>query len=185
MSGVRTSLSMLALSVMTALPVLTAQPSRLVSVRVAEGQLAGMPAAGPAIALFQGVPFAAPPVGDLRWRAPQAAAAWPGVRKADAFAANCVQNIVDGKKPWTYEFMAHGAVSEDCLYLNVWTPAKAAGERHAVLVFIHGGANTEGSGSVPVYDGTGLAAKGLVVVTINYRLRAVRVLSPPPPAEEG
>jgi carboxylesterase type B len=88
-----------------------------------------------------------------------------------------MQNIVDARKPWTYEFMAHGATSEDCLYLNVWTPAQRVSERHPVLVYIHGGANTEGSGSVPVYEGTGLASKGLVVVTINYRLGAFGFLA--------
>ncbi len=142
----------------------------LTSVRVAEGQLAGVASADGSVAAFKGVPFAAPPVGDLRWRAPQPAAPWLGVRKADAFAANCIQNIVEARKPWTHEFMAHGPVSEDCLYVNVWTPARAASERHPVLVFIHGGGNTEGSGSVAVYDGSGLASKGVVVVTINYRL---------------
>src|SRR4051794_32254098 len=160
------------------------QAAALTTVRVTAGQLAGT-AITSDIAVFKGVPFAAPPVGDLRWRAPQPAAAWPGVRKADAYAANCVQNIVDTRKPWTHEFMAHGAISEDCLYLNVWTPAKAASERHPVLVFIHGGANTEGSGSVPVYDGTGLASKGLVVVTINYRLGAFGFLAHPELTKEA
>ena len=162
-----------------------AQTPRLASVRVTEGQLAGAVAGDPAVTAFKGVPFAAPPVGDLRWRAPQPAASWQGVRKADVFAANCMQNIVDVRKPWTHEFMAHGETREDCLYLNVWTPAKAASERHPVLVFIHGGANTEGSGSVPVYDGTGLATKGLVVVTINYRLGAFGFLAHPELTQEA
>jgi carboxylesterase type B len=142
----------------------------LKTVRVAQGELAGAAAGDGAVAAFKGVPFAAPPVGDLRWRAPQPPAAWQGVRKADAYGANCMQTIVDAKKPWTYEFMAHGGTSEDCLYLNVWTAASSPAERRPVLIYIHGGANTEGSGSVPVYDGSGLASKGLVVVTINYRL---------------
>jgi para-nitrobenzyl esterase len=162
-----------------------AQDARLLTVRVAEGRLSGVADGRTAIVAFKGVPFAAPPVGDLRWRAPQPAAAWQGVRKADAFAANCVQNIVNVRKPWTYEFMAHGDISEDCLYLNVWTPAKAAAERHPVLVFIHGGGNNEGSGSVPVYDGTGLAAKGLVVVTINYRLGPFGFLAHPELTKEA
>ena len=140
----------------------------LTTVHVAAGQLAG--AADGSIAAFKGVPFAAPPVGDRRWRAPQAVTPWDGVRKADAFSASCIQNIAGARKPWTAEFMAHGEISEDCLYLNVWTPAASASERHPVLLFIHGGANTEGSGSIAVYDGTGLASKGVVVVTINYRL---------------
>ena len=162
------------------------QPSALTAARVAEGQLSGAPAEkNPAVGVFKGVPFAAAPVGDLRWRAPQPPAAWQGVRKADAFSASCVQNIVDARKPWTYEFMAHGAISEDCLYLNVWTPATSASERHPVLVYIHGGANTEGSGSVPVYDGTGLASKGVVVVTINYRLGPFGFLAHPELTKEA
>jgi len=151
--------------------------STVTTARVAQGQLAGIASPDGVVVAFKGVPFAAPPIGDLRWRAPRPPASWSGVRKADAYAANCMQNIVDARKPWTYEFMAHGATSEDCLYLNVWTPAKNAAERHPVLVYIHGGANTEGSGSVPVYDGTGLASKGLVVVTINYRLGAFGFLA--------
>ncbi len=161
------------------------QRARLTTVRVAEGQLGGTPSADGSSVAFKGVPFAAPPVGDRRWRAPQAAAPWQGVRQADTYGANCVQNIVDGRKPWTHEFMAHGATSEDCLYLNVWTPAKAAAERHPVYVFIHGGGNTEGSGSVPVYDGSGLASKGLVVVTINYRLGAFGFLAHPQLTQEA
>jgi len=185
MCGVKTFLSLVAAGIVASTPASTPQSTRLASARVAEGLLAGAEAADPGVTVFKGVPFAAPPVGDLRWRAPQPPAAWPGVRKADAFAASCMQNIVDVRKPWTYEFMAHGAISEDCLYLNVWTPAKAAGERHPVLVFIHGGANTEGSGSVPVYDGTGLATKGLVVVTINYRLGPFGFLAHPELTQEA
>src|SRR3954468_10487675 len=161
------------------------QSAPLTSARVAQGQLAGAVTSVSGVAAFKGVPFAAPPVGDLRRRAPQAPAARPGVRQAEAFAASCVQNIVDVRKPWTYEFMAHGPIGEDCLYLNVWTPAKAANERRPVLVFIHGGANTEGSGSVPVYDGTGLASKGLVVVTINYRLGPYGFLAHPELTKES
>ena len=78
--------------------------------------------------------------------------------------------IVQESKPWTYEFMTHGEISEDCLFVNVWTPAKAASEKRPVFVYIYGGANTEGSGMVPVYDGEGLASKGLVVVNFNYRV---------------
>jgi len=110
MSGMKTPLVLLAAGAAAMMPLHAAQAPRLGAVRVAEGQLAGVPAADPAVTVFKGVPFAAPPVADLRWRAPRPAAAWQGVRKADAFSANCVQTIVDGKKPWTYEFMAHGAV---------------------------------------------------------------------------
>jgi para-nitrobenzyl esterase len=139
-------------------------------VRVAGGLVSGAPGRDASITVFKGVPFAAPPVGDLRWRAPGPVVAWTGVKKADQFGANCMQTIVDEKKPWTYEFMAHGPVSEDCLFLNVWTGATSAAEKRPVYVYVHGGANTEGSGSVPAYDGEGLARKGIVVVTVNYRL---------------
>ena len=140
------------------------------AVRVAGGVASGVPGRDASITVFKGLPFAAPPVGEARWRAPRPVVGWTGVRKADQFGANCMQTIVEEKKPWTYEFMAHGPVSEDCLFLNVWTGARAVSEKRPVYVYIHGGANTEGSGSVPAYDGEGLARKGIVVVTVNYRL---------------
>lgn len=139
-------------------------------VRVETGLLAGVAAKDAAITVFRGVPYAAPPVGSRRWRAPAAPARWSGVRVADRFGANCMQTIVEEKKPWTHEFMAHGEVSEDCLFLNIWTGADSIYERRPVLVYLHGGANYEGSGSVDAYNGEGLAKKGLVVVTVNYRL---------------
>lgn len=101
-------------------------------VRVTGGEVSGVPGRDASITVFKGLPFAAPPVGDLRWRAPQPVVAWQGVKKADAFGTSCMQGIVDERKPWTYEFMTHTAVSEDCLYLNVWTPAKSASEKRPV-----------------------------------------------------
>ncbi len=139
-------------------------------VKVKTGLIAGAVSSDSSIAVFKGIPYAAPPVGDLRWRAPRRPAAWQGVRKTDQFSASCVQNIVTERKPWTFEFMAHGEISEDCLYLNIWTPANSAAEKRPVLLWMYGGGNVEGSASVPVYDGENLAKKGLVVVTINYRL---------------
>jgi para-nitrobenzyl esterase len=139
-------------------------------VRVDGGLVAGAPGKDPAIAVFKGIPFAAPPIGDLRWRAPQPVVAWQGTRKTEQFGTSCIQNIVAELKPWTYEFMTHTDVSEDCLFLNVWTPAKSADERLPVYVYIYGGANTSGSGAVPLYNGEGLAKKGIVVVTVNYRV---------------
>jgi para-nitrobenzyl esterase len=139
-------------------------------VKVDGGEVQGVAGKDSSIAAFKGIPFAAPPVGSLRWRAPQPVIPWHGVRKAGEFGASCMQNIVDEHKPWTYEFMTHTAVSEDCLFLNVWTGAKAAGDKLPVYVYIYGGGNTEGSGAVPAYDGEGLAKKGVIVVTVNYRL---------------
>ena len=137
--------------------------------RVESGLLSGLAGDAP-VMIFKGVPFAAPPVGDLRWRAPRPPAAWQGVRKAGQFAANCMQEMKESQGPWTSEYQPHGPVSEDCLYLNVWTAANSANDKRPVLVYLPGGAFTGGSGDVPVYDGENLAKKGLVVVTINYRL---------------
>ncbi len=148
-------------------------------VRTKAGLIAGVPGDHPSVTVYKGIPFAAPPVGKLRWHAPVAPAAWQGTRKADHFSASCIQNIVEERKPWTHEFMAHGEISEDCLYLNVWTPAGSANAKLPVLMWIHGGGNTEGSGSVAAYDGEGLARQGLVVVTVNYRLGVLGFYSHP------
>ncbi len=148
-------------------------------VKTQYGLIRGVPGKDAAVTVFKGVPYAAPPVGGLRWRAPEPPAAWQGVRNAGSFSASCIQNIVEERKPWTHEFMAHGAVSEDCLYLNIWTAAKSAGEKRPVLVYVHGGGFTEGSGSVAAYDGEGLAKKGLVMVTVNYRLGVFGFFSHP------
>jgi para-nitrobenzyl esterase len=139
-------------------------------VKIAGGTVSGVPGRTPSITVFKGLPYAAPPVGILRWRAPAPVVPWTGDRKADRFGNSCVQTIVTERKPWTYEFMAHNEVSEDCLYLNVWTGAQSASERRPVYLYIHGGGNREGSGGIQVYDGEGLARKGIVVVTLNYRL---------------
>jgi para-nitrobenzyl esterase len=161
----------LAFAPATLATVIARQPTGLPQpVPVQGGLVSGAPGTRPGITAFKGIPFAAPPVGAGRWRAPQPVVPWQGVRKADAFGPSCIQTIVQEKKPWTYEFMTHGDVSEDCLFVNVWTPARSAGEKRPVFVYIYGGANVEGSGMVPVYDGEGLASKGLVVVNFNYRV---------------
>lgn len=118
------------------------------------------------VSSFKGIPYAAPPVGELRWRAPQPPADWQGERMADSFGADCMQTSY-ATDSFFYRPARH--TSEDCLFLNVWTAA-TSGERRPVMVWIHGGALTRGSGAVPTYDGTSLARKGVVVVTINYRL---------------
>ncbi len=120
------------------------------------------------LAVYRGIPFAAPPVGELRWRAPQPAAKWEGVREAAKFGPDAIQGR--GNQP---------GVSEDCLYLNVWTPAKAADERVPVLVWIYGGGFAGGSTSIPVHNGEHLARKGVVVVSINYRVGPLGFLAHP------
>ena len=127
--------------------------------------------------VFKGIPFAAPPVGNLRWKAPQPAAKWEGVKKADQFGPRCLQNAGGGANAQP--------VSEDCLYLNVWTAAKSANEKRPVMVWIYGGAYTGGSGSLPEYDGSMLASKGAVIVTMNYRLGVMGFFSHPELTKES
>src|SRR5689334_4614032 len=139
-------------------------------IQLETGLISGVSTGVPGVSVFKGIPYAAPPVGDLRWRPPQPPVKWGGVRKADKFSDSCVQSLARSRNPWTAEFMVQNQASEDCLCLNVWTAAKSASERRPVFVWIHGGAFNEGSGEVAIYDGAELAQKGLVVVTINYRL---------------
>ncbi|HWF06191.1 MAG TPA: carboxylesterase/lipase family protein [Candidatus Angelobacter sp.] len=137
-------------------------------VRVEQGLLTGANGDSADVRVYRGVPFAAPPVGELRWKAPLPPAAWQGTRQATEFSSAC----------WQTQYSSAAAIyqaplpklSEDCLYLNVWTPAKSAKDKLPVMVWIHGGAFTRGSGSSHSYNGEILARKGAVIVTINYRL---------------
>lgn len=138
-------------------------------VRVESGLVTGVPGLIPEVRVYKGIPFAAPPTGELRWRAPQPPASWQGVRAADTFSANCMQRAEGGGA-----FPPYGGdrsatrMSEDCLALNIYTTAASARDRRPVMVWIHGGAFTSGAGAI--YQGEDLARKGVVVVTINYRL---------------
>jgi para-nitrobenzyl esterase len=134
------------------------------TVKVDGGLIAGVVDNG--VRSYKGIPFAAPPVGDLRWKAPQPVVPWQGVRKADAFPSQCMQAPYPAGSPYS---TADVPKREDCLYLNVWTTA-GANERRPVMVWIHGGAWTRGSGYTQQFDGSQLARKGVVVVTTNYRL---------------
>ena len=125
--------------------------------------------------VYRGIPFAAPPTGDRRWRAPQPAEAWQGVRAADRFGPICRQPAeTPGPPGWGGE-----AQDEDCLRLNIWAPPQRPGERLPVMVWIHGGAYIAGSGSTSSYHGDSLARRGVVVVTINYRVGALGFLAHP------
>ena len=144
------------------------------TVGVENGQLAVPGADSHGVRVFRGIPYAAPPVGALRWRPPQAPIPWTGVRPVDTFGANAMQGIVWGDiDPYT------PGVSEDCLYLNVWTPAESGREHLPVLFWIHGGGFIAGHGAEPRYDGARLAARGIVVVTTNYRLGAFGFMAHP------
>jgi para-nitrobenzyl esterase len=145
-------------------------------VKTANGAVAGIEQRGHR--RFLGIPYAQPPVGALRWRAPTPAASWQPVRAANDFAASCHQDEPKPFGPYTEPFMTGPERSEDCLYLNVWTPADDAGRR-PVYVFIHGGAFQSGGAAVPVQDGAALARKGAVVVTFNYRLGVLGFLAHP------
>jgi len=112
--------------------------------------------------IFRGVPYAQPPVGALRWRAPRPPQPWEGVRRATAFGAACPQKQTLAVKS--------ESMSEDCLTLNVWSPAQSTSERLPVMVWLHGGGFTQGASHMPIYDGAALANRGVVVVTLNYRL---------------
>ncbi len=133
------------------------------------GDLQGVVADG--VRVFKGIPYAAPPVGLLRWRAPQPASGWSGVRSADKFSAVCPQL---GSYP---PESAPEPTSEDCLYLNIWTPAQASEKPLPVMVWIYGGALENGSASTPLYAGDGFARRGVILVTINYRLGVLGFLA--------
>jgi para-nitrobenzyl esterase len=152
--------------------------AQVLSAKVAGGELQGVAANG--VVSFKGIPFAAPPVGDLRWRKPQPAAAWQGVREAHAFAASCMQD------PAMLQIQqAPPAMGEDCLYLNVWTPAKSARERLPVMVWIYGGGFAIGTTAAGLYDGAKLAEKGVVLVSVAYRVGAFGFLAHPELSRES
>jgi para-nitrobenzyl esterase len=158
--------------------VLTAQSSK--PVRTQAGLVQGTAADG--VTLYKGIPFAAPPVGDLRWRAPKPPVAWAGVRQADKFEPACMQVPIVNRDLG----MDSVEINEDCLYLNVWTPARSAGEKLPVMVWIYGGGFTIGGTSLSLYDGTNLAKKGVVLVSLAYRLGAFGFLAHPElSAEQG
>ena len=144
-------------------------------VEVTGGTIEGVEQDG--IFMYKGVPFAAPPVGDLRWKAPAPVIPWTGVKKADAFCAACMQaaNAMGNTAP----------VSEDCLYLNVWTPAKKVNEKLPVIYWVHGGGYSGGSTSTPMYDGTGFAKKGVIMVSVAYRLGPFGFLAHPELSRES
>lgn len=132
--------------------------------KTANGVLQGVTETSGIVA-YKGIPFAQPPVGDLRWKEPQAPLNWKGIRKADHFGPQAMQRPI-----YSDMMFRSDGKSEDCLYLNVWTPAKSPKEKLAVLVYFYGGGLNAGDGSEYRYDGEALAKKGIITVTVNYRL---------------
>jgi len=145
------------------------------------GQVQGVPGALPGITVFKGLPFAAPPVGNLRWEQPQPAANWSGIRQANAWGNSCIQNPAPTRFPVNSasDMPDSPGISEDCLYLNVWTPATTGAERLPVMVWLYGGAYNEGGGSAPFSHGDQLAKKGVVMVTFNYRVGSLGFFAHP------
>ncbi len=147
--------------------------SSIRQVRVAQGVLEGIEAAKPGVRAFLGIPYAAPPVGDKRWTAPEPPASWQGVRSAGKFGNRCIQT-----HPFPDMLFQSPAESEDCLTLSVWTPAKP-GDHLPVMVWIHGGGFFSGASDEQRHDGSALASKGVVLVAINYRLGVMGFLAHP------
>lgn len=144
-------------------------------VKTDAGMISGTTGNDPSVRIYKGIPYAAPPVGNLRWRAPQPVAHWDGVRKAEQFGSRCMQAGGRGGN-------APADISEDCLFLNVWTAAQSASEHRPVMVWSHPGGYTSGSGN---YDGEPLAEKGVVLVTYNYRLGPFGFFSHPELTKES
>ncbi|MGH9404980.1 MAG: carboxylesterase/lipase family protein [Terriglobia bacterium] len=165
------------------LPALMMAQSR--PVRTASGLVSGV-ALPNGLEVFKGIPFAAPPVGKLRWRPPEPAASWQSARKADNFGPPCMQPASPERLgPWTRVFLSKLQPSEDCLYLNIWTTAKRSPKPLPVMVWIYGGGFTSGAGSVAIYDGVALARAGVVVVNFNYRVGSFGFLADPGLTEES
>ncbi len=163
----------------TPAPVATPVPVPPATVQTDAGAVSGI--ATGTMRVYHHIPYAAPPVGDLRWRPPAAAQPWTGVRDGAEFSASCPQPVTVDKKT------GKPVISEDCLYLNVWTPAKNSGEKLPVMVFFHGGAFgiTAPTGSLDYYNGSTIAKEGVIVVTANYRLGAFGFLAHPELAAES
>ena len=149
-------------------------------VKIANGVLEGTGPQASGIREFKGIPFAQPPVGNLRWAPPAPVKNWTGVREAKEFGPRCMQQALFGDMG----FRSNG-MKEDCLYLNVWTPAKSARERLPVLVYFFGGGFRAGDGSEPRYDGESMATKGIVSLTVNYRLDVFGFMAHPELTKES
>jgi len=157
-----------------------------VPVETSDGKIAGVTLAS-GVRAYKGIPFAAPPVGDLRWKQPQPPAPWKGILHATKFGNVCVQNPAPKRVPnnVAVDLPDSPQMSEDCLYLNVWTSANRANAKLPVMFWIYGGAYTEGAGSSPHNDGEALARKGVVLVTFNYRLGPFGFFSHPELTKES
>ncbi len=149
-----------------------------IQVKTTAGLVKGTTIEDGRIRVYKGIPFGAPPVGELRWQAPRPAAAWQGVREATEFGSRCMQGPIFSDIVFTNK-------SEDCLNLNLWTPAPKADEGLPVMVWIHGGGFQAGSGAENRHDGTAFARRNVVIVTVNYRLGIFGFFSHPELTKES
>lgn len=159
--------------------VLNINPSQAIS--VTGGKITGTLSKDKTVSIYKEIPYAAPPVGSFRWKAPQPVKAWNTIRKCTEFNASAIQNTQTPFLCWSKEFIIDTTkgYSEDCLYLNVWTQTKSEDKNRPVVVYIHGGANTSGGASCDVYDGEAISKKGVVYVSINYRVGIFGFLAHP------
>ncbi|MEJ7645822.1 MAG: carboxylesterase family protein [Chryseolinea sp.] len=151
-----------------------------VQTKIEHGLVEGVYDTRSGLSQYFGIPFAKAPIGDLRWKAPQPLESWTGVRAAKSFGPRPVQGVVFGDMN-----SRSAGLSEDCLYLNVWTPAKRNVSKLPVLVYFFGGGFVAGDGSEPRYDGGSMAKKGIVVVTVNYRLNIFGFFAHPELSKES
>ena len=174
--GIRT----IGLTMLSMVSLASGAASPQLRVRIDSGTVEGSESARPGIRVFKGIPYAAAPVGNLRWKEPQAVEAWQGVRRATEFGSRAMQGFI-----YSDMVFRDPGPAEDCLFLNVWTPADSAGDNLPVLFWIHGGGFQAGSSSEPRQDGENLARKGVVVVSVNYRMGAFGFLAHPELSRES
>jgi para-nitrobenzyl esterase len=155
-------------------------------VKVEGGNIEGTKNSSGDVQIYKGIPFAAPPVGDLRWKAPAPVEPWSGVKECTTFGPSPMQGKPTPFMVYTPEFLIpEEPISEDCLHLNVWTAAKTPSEKLPVLVWIYGGGFSSGGSACPIYDGEALAKKGVVFVSINYRVGAMGFFAHPELSKEN
>jgi len=156
------------------------------SIKLDSGEISGVKSSDNVLRVYKGIPYAAAPIDNFRWRPPQPVEPWEGIRKCEEFASRCPQPPYAEDSFWnTREWVDKTEQCEDCLYLNVWTTANPRGDKLPVMVWIHGGGLTSGSASQPLYDSEKMARKGVVVVTINYRLGPLGFLAHPELSKES
>jgi para-nitrobenzyl esterase len=161
-------------------------PKGIPVIKIADGTISGTTNYSKSINIFKGIPFAAPPIGANRWRPPQPVKKWKGILKCDSFSASPMQPSPKPFSVWTEEFLIPAQpIGEDCLYLNVWAPSSVQSKKLPVVVWIYGGAFVSGGSAVPIYDGERTAERGIVFVSINYRVGIFGFFAHPQLSKQG